>query len=958
MGRRDGGVAEQAGVVLMTTTQQRAVLSAASCEVAFDDVTRQLYATDASIYQIEPAAVAFPRNSRQASAVIKAAQEAGLSVIPRGAGTGLAGGALGDGVVVDFSRYLRAIRRFDRETQTVEVEAGVVLDQLNAFLRPHGFCFGPDVATGDRATIGGMIANNSSGARAPWYGTTADHVVAVEVVLSDGRVRWLRPGEDALPVQRRVADDVVQLHGLRIRERMPPGLLKRWPGYALDRYLERPGDLTQLICGSEGTLAGVLSAVLRVVPLPAEKGLAVVFFASRREAMEAAVALLDLKPAAVEHLDRLLLDQTRGQPAFAEARALLGLDERTCESVLVVEFLDAVEEKLAALERRRLGGGCLLLRGGREMGLVWSLRKAGLSLLTSRKGPAKPTTIIEDAAVRPERLPAYVEALEGLLGELGLEASFYGHAGSGLLHVRPVLDLHRAEDVRRLRQVAEGVSRLVACFGGSLAAEHGVGIARTEFMPEQLGEDLLEAMREIKRSFDPHQLFNPGKVIPDGRYACDRDLRQGPGYELKLPFQPVLSYLPRDGSFVANLEQCNGCGGCRKLAPVMCPTYPVTGWEGLTTRGRANLIRAGLEGRGLEGRSFWHSEALRQAVETCLGCRGCAVECPSNVNLALLKADLLHARHRAVGMPWGAWWVSRVDRWGAWGARFPRLANAMLGWGWVRWGMEKFLGIAAERALPALARERFDRWFARRRRGRPGDRGRVLLWDDTFVRYYEPGVGRAAVRVLEALGYEVGLVPGRRCCGRPAFSQGDLERARELGSWNLGLLRGEDPRVPVVFLEPSCYTMFAEDYAQLGLEGAEVVARRCVLFEEFVERALEAEPDRVAWMADRGWVLVHAHCHVKAQGPRMVRLAGRLPGRTVRLLESGCCGMAGAFGAMAATYELSLQVAEPLIEQIVHTPYGTVVVASGTSCRQQVAHLTSVPVVHMAQLLAGALAEG
>jgi FAD/FMN-containing dehydrogenase/Fe-S oxidoreductase len=941
----------------MTTTQQRALLSAASCEVAFDNVTRQLYATDASIYRIEPAAVAFPRNGRQASALVKAALEAGLSVIPRGAGTGLAGGALGDGVVMDFSRHLREIRRFDPETRTVEVEAGVVLDRLNAFLRPHGFCFGPDVATSDRATIGGMIANNSSGARAPWYGTTADHVVAVEVVLSDGRIRWLRPGEDALPAQRRVADDVVQLHELRIRERMPPGLLKRWPGYALDRYLERPGDLVQLICGSEGTLAGILSAVLRVVPLPAEKGLGILFFATRREALEAAVAVLDLKPAAVEHLDRLLLDQTRGQPAFAEARALLGLDDRPCESLLVVEFLEAVEEKLAALERRRLGLGCLVLRGEREMRLVWSLRKAGLSLLTSRKGPAKPTTIIEDTAVRPERLPAYVEALEGLLGELGLEASFYGHAASGLLHVRPVLDLHRAEDVRRLRQVAEGVSRLVACFGGSLAAEHGVGIARTEFMEAQLGEDLLGAMREIKRSFDPHQLFNPGKIIPDGRYACDRDLRQGPGYELKLPFEPMLVYGPRDGSLVANLEQCNGCGGCLKSTPVMCPTWPVTGWEALTTRGRANLIRSVLEGRGLEGRSLWDSEELQLALESCLGCRGCEVECPSNVNLALLKADLLQARHRAVGMPWGAWWVSRVDLLGPWGTRFPRLANAMLRWRWLRWGMERVLGISAERPLPAFARERFDRWFARRGRVGGGDRGRVLLWDDTFVRYHEPGVGRAAVRVLEALGYQVELVRGRRCCGRPAFSQGDLERARALGRWNLDLLRGEDPRVPVVFLEPSCYTMFAEDYGQLGLEGAEAVAGRCVLFEVFVERALAAEPDRVRWESGAGLVLIHAHCHVKGLGPVMARLAGRLPGRTVRLLETGCCGMAGAFGAMAATYELSLRVGEPFVEQIAHTPYGTVVVASGTSCRQQVAHMASVPALHMAQLLARSLAE-
>ena len=941
----------------MTSTQQRALLAAANCEVAFDNLTCQLYATDASIYQIVPAAVAFPRNVRQASAIVKAAAAAGLSVIPRGAGTGLTGGALGDGVVVDFARHLRAIRHFDPERRTVEVEAGVVLDQLNAFLRPYGLCFGPDVATSDRATLGGMIANNSSGARAPLYGTTADHVVALEVVLADGKVRRVEAGGDELPVQRRVADEVVQFHSLRIQERMPPGLIKRWPGYALDRYWQRPGDLTQLICGSEGTLVGIVSAVLRVVPLPRQKALGVLFFDSMMEALEAAVTLRDLQPAAIEHLDRILLDQTRGQAAFELARGLLGLEEQPCESLLVVEFFDEVEEKLAALERRRLGRRCLTVRQERAMALVWSLRKAGLSLLTSRKGPAKPTTIIEDTAVRPEQLPAYVTELRGLLEELGLEASFYGHAASGLLHVRPVLDLHRGEDVRRLRQVAEGVARLVARFGGSLAAEHGVGIARTEFMEQQLGEDLLQAMREIKRAFDPHQVLNPGKIIPDGRYACDMHLRQGPGYELKLPFRPVLAFAARDESLVANLEQCNGCGGCLKRAPTMCPTFPVTGWEALSTRGRANLIRAALEGRGLEGRSLWDSEELRVALDTCLGCRACAVECPSNVHMTLLKAELLQGRHRSKGMPWGARLISRVDEWGRWGARFPRLANTVLAWGWVRGAMERLLGLSARRPLPAFARQRFDAWFVRRRPRRPGQRGRVILWDDTFVRYHEPAVGMAAVAVLEALGYEVQLLHGRSCCGRPAFSQGDLERARELGRRNLELLAREAPTVPVIFLEPSCYTMFTEDYRELRLCEAEAVAERCVLFEAFVERHLEAHPESVAWVRDGGLVLVHAHCHVKRWGVVMERLARRLPGRTVRLLDSGCCGMAGAFGAMASTYELSVQVAEPLMEQLEHTPFGTVLVASGTSCRQQVAHLSSMPVLHMAQLLARALPQ-
>ncbi|MCX7865963.1 MAG: heterodisulfide reductase-related iron-sulfur binding cluster, partial [Limisphaera sp.] len=332
-------------------------------------------------------------------------------------------------------------------------------------------------------------------------------------------------------------------------------------------------------------------------------------------------------------------------------------------------------------------------------------------------------------------------------------------------------------------------------------------------------------------------------------------------------------------------------------------------------------------------------------------------ECPSNVNMALLKAELLHGRHRAVGMPRAARWISRVDQWAPWGARFAGVANTVLEWGWVRVAMEKVVGLSARRPLPAFARQRFDDWFARRRRIGGPRRGRVLLWDDTFVRYHEPAVGMAAVAVLEALGYEVQLLRGRACCGRPAFSQGDLDRARELGRRNLALLQGLAAETPVVFLEPSCFTMFTEDYRELRLPGAEAMAERCVLFEAFVERVLERHPDAVPWRRDGGLVLIHAHCHVKRWGVVMERLARRLPGRTVRLLDSGCCGMAGAFGAMASTYDLSVRVAEPLLEQLEHTPFGTVLVASGTSCRQQVAHLTSMRVLHMAQLLAEALPE-
>jgi Fe-S oxidoreductase len=635
----------------------------------------------------------------------------------------------------------------------------------------------------------------------------------------------------------------------------------------------------------------------------------------------------------------------------------LELDAKPCEAMLLVEFFDHAADKLGQLERRRLGLRHRLLTGAAEMNRVWELRKAVLSLLTGRKGDAKPVTGIEDTAVHPRQLPEYVAALQGLLRKLGLVASFYGHAASGLLHVRPVLDLHRAEDVRRFRRLAEEVSALVLQFRGSLAAEHGVGIARTEFMKQHLSEELLNAMRQIKMSFDPHNVFNPGKIIPDGRFELDTHLRFGGGYELKLPFTPVLQFAAKDGSFVRNLEQCNGCGGCRKLTPTMCPTFVATGDEVMSTRGRANLIRAALELRGIEGGDALRAKELDVALGNCLGCRACAVECPSNVNLALLKPELLHARWQRDGLPLAARILSAVDTLGRWGTKMPGLANAVLEWDWVRGIMEKTLDLSSRRPLAAYTRHRFDLWFAKHTPLCKPHRGPVILWDDTFVRYHEPAIGIAAVRVLEVAGYEVRLLSGRRCCGRPAFSQGNFPEARHCGEHNLALLAQTDPAAPIVFLEPSCYSMFAEDYRELDLQDAGQIAQRCFPFESFVETLLEHEPRAIWFNHAPATVLIHAHCHAKAllDTSCMTRLAGRLPDRKVTMLDSGCCGMAGAFGAMESKYDLSLKVAEPLIEMVRHQSYGVIVVASGTSCRQQITHLASVRTLHMAQLLSDAL---
>src|SRR5437773_1199190 len=691
----------------MTSAQEKKIRQT-GCDARFDNLTRKLYATDASIYQIEPLGVAFPKNAGQASAVIRAAADAGVPVTPRGAGTSLVGNAIGEGLIVEFSRYNRQITGLDLEKRSVRVGAGVVLDQLNDFLRPHGFCFGPDVATSSRATLGGMIANNSSGARCPIYGTTADHVISLEIVMADGRIETIGPMHESLRDQRIKIDHLISARSAEMAERWPPGLIKRWPGYGIERFLHAPNDLTNILAGSEGTLAAIFSAALKISPLPREKGLGLIFFASVAEAMQATVELLDLKPAAIEHIDRPLFDGTKGQLQFQAARDLLELESKPCESILIVEFYEDVAERLSILQSKKIGLRAKILTDPAQMNLVWSVRKSGLSLLTGCIGPAKPVAFIEDAAVRPAQLPEYVRGLQSIMEPLGLAASYYGHAASGLLHVRPVLDMHSAADLKKFRQVADETSALVRQFKGSLSAEHGVGIARTEYMRDQLGNELLGVMREIKRTFDPKNIFNPGKIFADGRHKIDSHLRENFTRPLQLPFQPVLAFAFKDHSFIGNLEQCNGCAGCRKDTPIMCPTFIATGEEVMSTRGRANIIRAALELR-VNGHDPLRSAELDAALSNCLSCKGCTPECPSNVNLALLKAELMYARHRRDGLPFRERIFSNVDLLGRMGCTVPSLANASLNFRPVRAVMEKTIGLSAKRSLPRYTSERLDR---------------------------------------------------------------------------------------------------------------------------------------------------------------------------------------------------------------------------------------------------------
>ncbi len=611
------------------------------------------------------------------------------------------------------------------------------------------------------------------------------------------------------------------------------------------------------------------------------------------------------------------------------------------------------------------------------MNLVWSVRKSGLSLLTGCIGPAKPVAFIEDAAVRPAQLPEYVRGLRSIMKPLGLEASYYGHAASGLLHVRPVLDLHNINDLKKFRQVADQTSELVRQFKGSLSAEHGVGIARTEYMRDQLGDELLSVMREIKRTFDPKNIFNPGKIFADGRHRIDNHLRENFTRPLELPFEPVLAYAFKDRSFIGNLEQCNGCGGCLKRTGIMCPTFMATHEEVMSTRGRANIVRAALELR-VNGHDPLRSAELDAALSNCLSCKGCTPECPSNVNLALLKAELMHARYQRDGLPLRERLFSNVDLLGKIGCAMPVVANWFLDSKPVRIAMEKAIGLSAQRSLPHYAKERFDSWFAKHMVGSalradrtPGSgvptRGPVILWDDTFVRYHEPHIGIAAVTVLEALGFKVSLAKNRRCCGRPAFSQGNFDAAAKVGKHNIDLLNFLDSQqstlsselspAPILFLEPSCWSMFVEDYPELRIESAENIANRCFLFEKFVDDLLEQEPAALQFKHSEGTLAIHAHCHAKSiiNPAFMRRLAERLPGRKAILLDTACCGMAGAFGALAEKYDLSIQVAQDLIDKLENQGRETQIIASGTSCRHQISDLTNIRPKHMAEVLAEAL---
>ncbi len=981
-------------------------------EVAFDAATRGRYATDASIYQVDPVGVLVPRDATDVVAALDLARELEVPVLPRGAGTSQCGQTVGEALVIDHTRHLNGIGAFDAQAATVEVEPGLVLDRLNAWLRPHGLWFPVDVSTSAQATLGGMAGNNSCGSRSIAYGNMVHNVLGIDALLADGTRQHFGPfgADSGLRLgSGRLGRLVASLFEIAERERAEirarwPQVLRRVGGYNLDVFEPRSPrpyttdgsvNLAHLLVGSEGTLALFERLRLKLSPLPAHRVLGVVNFASFRSAMDSARHIVGLSPTAVELVDRTMIELARANPSFRAVvdTALVDPHGDPPEALLLVEFAGEARAPLEARLRdldtmmADLGlPGCVVaMPDPAPQKALWEVRKAGLNIMMSLRGDGKPVSFIEDCAVPLEHLAEYTDALTEVFARHGTRGTWYAHASVGTLHVRPILDMRRQGPeggAARMRAIAEEASALVRRFKGAYSGEHGDGLVRSEWVSWQFGESLTRAFEEVKDLFDPRGLLNPGKIVRPPRMDDSRLFRYPPKYRV-LPLRPALDWSawnvqndPRtealtapgsggdpSGGLAKAVDMCNNNGHCRKFdADVMCPSFRVTANERDLTRGRANTLRLALSGQipgGLGG------EAVAEALELCVGCKGCRRECPTGVDMARMKIEAAHAR--------GAWREPKLrERLIAGLPRHDRRTLALLRAGAAlrtalpggAWLGEKLFGIARDRSLPVMGPRRSG--ASQGRRAPLAVEREVVLWSDTFNDLADGDTLDTAVRVLAALGYSVTEVsaadaPERPlCCGRTYLSIGDVDTARAEARRSLDALAPWIERgVPIVGLEPSCLLTLRDEWRVLGLgEPAERVAAGAWLLEEFLEREIAAGRIAPAWRELNGQALVHGHCHQKAFDAVRPALAllRRVPGLEVREIPGSCCGMAGPFGLQAETATVSRRMGELTLLPAVREAGADVrIVADGTSCRHQIRDGASRTAVHVVHVLAEAL---
>ena len=961
-------------------------------EVMVDMASRGRYATDASIYQVMPQGVFVPKTAADVAMAIGLAREAGVPVLARGAGTSQCGQTTGDALVIDTTKHLRALLAFDKARMTATVEPGLVLDHLNAQLKPHGLWFPVDVSTSAQATLGGMAGNNSCGSRSIAYGNMVHNVAGIDAWLADGRELSFGPVDRLGATERAIADFVRGLAEANAEaiDTNWPTVLRRVAGYNLDIFRprsERPYtadgsvNLAHLLVGSEGTLAFTKSLTLALAPLPHAKVLGVVNFASFHAAMDSAQHIVKLGPSAVELVDRTMIELARANPAFQPVieAALIGAPE----AILLVEFSGDERSRLLAQlhDLVELIGPDRVVQmpGEAPQKALWEVRKAGLNIMMSLKGDGKPVSFIEDCAVPLEHLAEYTDALTEVFRRHGTRGTWYAHASVGTLHVRPILDMRR-DGATKMRAIAEEAAVLVRKFRGAYSGEHGDGLCRGEWIRWQFGAQVDDAFRTIKQRLDPGGLFNPGRIVDPPRMDEASLFRFPPAYRT-IPLKPVLDWSAWDvqndpvnetvtppgtggdstGGLAKAVEMCNNNGHCRKFdAGTMCPSYRVTRDEVHLTRGRANTLRLALSGQLGDG--AFTGDAVKQALDLSVSCKGCKRDCPTGVDMARLKIEFT-AQHRARhGFSWRDRLIGHLPRYARFASRVPALANLRESSAWLARAAERWFGIAAARSLPRFRRDTF--WF------RAGALGltsaadtlvaakAVVLWVDTFNGFFETENAVAAVAVLKAAGYAV-HVPMRHaaplCCGRTHLATGRVDLAKRSAAALLAALRPFAERgIAIVGLEPSCLLSLRDELLVMGLgEAADIVASQALMFEEFVAREAKAGRFAPAFRPATQAMLVHGHCHQKAFGAvqPVLEVLRLIPGAAPQLIESSCCGMAGSFGIEAEHHAVSMQMAELSLLPALRVAPQALVVADGTSCRHQIADGAGREALHVARVL-------
>ena len=909
-------------------TDLRAVIRG---EVRFDPVARALYATDASSYRITPLGVVVPLDVDDVRAAVAVAAEHRAPILMRGGGTSLAGQTVGEAVVIDVSKHLTAVLELNLFEEWVRVEPGVVRDQLNRHLAPHGLQFTPDVATTDRANVGGMVANNSSGTHSIKYGKTVDQVIAARVLLSDGTELELGPldeGELAAKLARddregelyRAAVALTEANLAEIDARYP-NVMRRVGGYNLDELAlalkgEAPFNLAKVVCGSEGTLAVILDVTVKLHRLPGRRVLSMLHFDSLVAALEAVKFVNRHGPAAVELLDRDLFMLGSENPAMLP---LLNWVVGDPAAVLLVEFDGETQAELdAALasldgddDVTALAYAAFIADSPQQQKDIVELRRAGLGIYATMKGALKPTAFVEDAAIPVDKLPLYIPEVLEVCERHGATAVMYAHASVGVIHVRPLVDLKSAAGIEVYRSISEDVFELVMKYGGSWSGEHGDGLVRSYQNRRLFGETLYDAFRELKRAFDPDWLLNPGKIVD--AQGITENLRYGADYRpvgSAVELKTVFDFSHQEG-FLGAIEACTGVGACRKVdVGTMCPSYMGTRDEDHSTRGRANVLREAMTG-GLPGGLT--SKAVYDVLDLCLECKGCKAECPSQVDMAKLKYEFLQQYHDAHGTPLATRAMGSIGRIAPLAQALAPVTNALLPLKPVRWLIEKVVKVDRRRTLPRYAAQRFDTWFERRETPPPATGpGPVALFVDTWTQFNEPGPGRSAVAVLERLGYDVELV-AYGCCGRPQISKGLLREAQGMARANVARLKSYvDRGVPVVALEPSCVAAFTDDYPDLvPSEDATAVAGHIRMVEDFLAKEWTGgrlKPDQ-HFRKSATPLQFHGHCQQKAVlGTSASTAVLGWVSDEVEVLDAGCCGMAGSFGY--THHELSMTIGE------------------------------------------------